>query len=66
MSEEDFWMVYFILLVPRLSGHDFELLSTSEVRYFFSHGLSFFSVVFVCMISLTISCCETLNVGLTV
>ncbi|KAM6553353.1 hypothetical protein CsatB_014115 [Cannabis sativa] len=31
MSQEIFWMVYFILLVPRLSGHDFELLSTPKI-----------------------------------
>lgn len=32
MSEGQFWLVYFILLLPRLSEHDAELLSTSEVR----------------------------------
>ncbi|PON52191.1 BSD domain containing protein [Trema orientale] len=31
MSQEDFWMIYFILLVPRLSEHDFALLSTSKI-----------------------------------
>ncbi|KAG6662526.1 hypothetical protein CIPAW_03G249000 [Carya illinoinensis] len=31
MSEERFWIIYFILLLPRLSEHDFELLSTSKI-----------------------------------
>ncbi|KAG2713351.1 hypothetical protein I3760_04G173200 [Carya illinoinensis] len=31
MTEQQFWMVYFILLLPRLSEHDFELLSTSKI-----------------------------------
>nr|XP_023927642.1 uncharacterized protein LOC112039033 [Quercus suber]POE91654.1 hypothetical protein CFP56_18606 [Quercus suber] len=31
MSEEQFWIIYFILLLPRLSEHDFELLSTSKI-----------------------------------
>ena len=31
MDEGVFWMIYFILLVPRLSGHDSELLSTPGV-----------------------------------
>ncbi|PON77082.1 BSD domain containing protein [Parasponia andersonii] len=31
MSQEDFWMIYFILLVPRLSEHDFVHLSTSKI-----------------------------------
>ncbi|XP_039051353.1 uncharacterized protein LOC120192679 [Hibiscus syriacus] len=31
MGEERFWMIYFILLLPRLNEHDFELLSTPEV-----------------------------------
>ncbi|PON32433.1 BSD domain containing protein [Parasponia andersonii] len=31
MSQEDFWMIYFILLVPRLSEHDFAHLSTSKI-----------------------------------
>ncbi|KAK7832617.1 hypothetical protein CFP56_026238 [Quercus suber] len=35
MSEEQFWIIYFILLLPRLSEHDFELLSTSKARIFF-------------------------------
>ncbi|XP_035549973.1 uncharacterized protein LOC108995594 [Juglans regia] len=31
MSEERFWIIYFILLLPRLSEHDFGLLSTSKI-----------------------------------
>ncbi|XP_021276360.1 uncharacterized protein LOC110410808 isoform X2 [Herrania umbratica] len=30
MGDERFWMIYFILLLPRLNEHDFELLSTPE------------------------------------
>lgn len=33
MGDEQFWMIYFILLLPRLNEHDFELLSTPEVRF---------------------------------
>ncbi|OMO81237.1 hypothetical protein CCACVL1_12524 [Corchorus capsularis] len=32
MGEERFWMIYFILLLPRLNERDFELLSTPEAR----------------------------------
>lgn len=31
MSNEIFWMIYFILLLPRLDQPDFELLATSEI-----------------------------------
>ncbi|KGN48628.1 uncharacterized protein LOC101215762 [Cucumis sativus] len=31
MSEDCFWKIYFVLLHPRLSKHDAELLSTSQV-----------------------------------
>ncbi|KAK8682966.1 hypothetical protein V6N13_039043 [Hibiscus sabdariffa] len=31
LGEERFWMIYFILLLPRLNERDFELLSTPEV-----------------------------------
>ncbi|GMN35349.1 hypothetical protein TIFTF001_045007 [Ficus carica] len=31
MREDVFWMIYFILLVPRLSGNDSELLSTPDI-----------------------------------
>lgn len=31
MSEEKFWMIYFILLLPRLNENDYRLLSTPEV-----------------------------------
>ncbi|GKE18450.1 hypothetical protein Tco_1426027, partial [Tanacetum coccineum] len=30
MSGEEFWMIYFILLIPRLNDDDFRLLSTQE------------------------------------
>ncbi|XP_022749635.1 uncharacterized protein LOC111299028 isoform X2 [Durio zibethinus] len=31
LGDERFWMIYFILLLPRLNENDFELLSTPEV-----------------------------------
>ncbi|KAM1700873.1 hypothetical protein TB2_025624 [Malus domestica] len=31
MSEEQFWMIYFLLLLPRLNEHDFELLATPKI-----------------------------------
>ncbi|KAF9613837.1 hypothetical protein IFM89_012369 [Coptis chinensis] len=31
MKEEHFWMIYFILLHPRLHKHDVELLSTAQI-----------------------------------
>uniref|UniRef100_A0A2P2Q604 BSD domain-containing protein n=1 Tax=Rhizophora mucronata TaxID=61149 RepID=A0A2P2Q604_RHIMU len=31
MGVEQFWMVYFILLLPRLNEHDFEFLSTPQI-----------------------------------
>lgn len=31
MTEEKFWMVYFLLLLPRLNEDDFELLSTPKI-----------------------------------
>ncbi|ESQ51162.1 hypothetical protein EUTSA_v10022763mg [Eutrema salsugineum] len=31
MDNEHFWLIYFILLMPRLNGHDFELLATCKV-----------------------------------
>ncbi|XP_010488824.1 PREDICTED: uncharacterized protein LOC104766612 [Camelina sativa] len=31
MDDEHFWLIYFILLMPRLNGHDFELLATCKV-----------------------------------
>ncbi|KAM1155147.1 hypothetical protein EV1_025844 [Malus domestica] len=40
MSEEQFWMIYFLLLLPRLNEHDFELLATPKAR-----SLSFSSFV---------------------
>ncbi|KAB2626605.1 hypothetical protein D8674_020223 [Pyrus ussuriensis x Pyrus communis] len=42
MSEAHFWMIYFVLLHPRLSKHDAELLSTPkivEARGMLSHQL---------------------------
>ncbi|KFK39926.1 hypothetical protein AALP_AA3G307000 [Arabis alpina] len=32
MDDEHFWLIYFILLMPRLNGHDFELLATCKVN----------------------------------
>ena len=34
MSEHRFWMIYFVLLHPRLDVHDAELLSTPHVSRF--------------------------------
>ncbi|XP_010533314.1 PREDICTED: uncharacterized protein LOC104809117 [Tarenaya hassleriana] len=31
MNDEQFWLIYFILLMPRVNGHDLELLATSKV-----------------------------------
>ncbi|MBA0625978.1 hypothetical protein Godav_003717, partial [Gossypium davidsonii] len=31
LGDERFWMIYFILLLPRLNEHDFEVLSSPEV-----------------------------------
>ncbi|KAH0649879.1 hypothetical protein KY284_029791 [Solanum tuberosum] len=31
LSDRQFWMIYFVLLLPRLNGNDLELLSTPEV-----------------------------------
>lgn len=36
MTEEKFWMVYFLLLLPRLNEDDFELLSTPKASFFLS------------------------------
>lgn len=46
MSEEQFWMIYFILLLPRFSEDDFELLATSKARYLVSYVLFF---IFICV-----------------
>lgn len=32
LGDERFWIIYFILLLPRLNEYDFELLSTPEAR----------------------------------
>ena len=32
-GDDRFWMVYFILLIPRLNEGDFEILSTPQVRF---------------------------------
>ncbi|KAK3038067.1 hypothetical protein RJ639_032046 [Escallonia herrerae] len=34
LTEEQFWMIYFILLLPRLNEDDFKLLSTPEASLF--------------------------------
>lgn len=31
LSDRKFWMIYFVLLLPRLNGNDLELLSTPEI-----------------------------------
>lgn len=31
LGDSQFWMIYFILLLPRVSEHDFELLSTPKI-----------------------------------
>lgn len=36
MTEEKFWMIYFLLLLPRLNEDDFELLSTPKASFFLS------------------------------
>ena len=33
MSDGQFWMIYFILLLPRLNVHDSKLLSTPKARF---------------------------------
>lgn len=33
LSDLQFWMIYFVLLLPRLSGNDLELLSTPEASF---------------------------------
>lgn len=36
MGDDQFWMVYFILLLPRLNEHDFDILSTPQARFLIS------------------------------
>ncbi|XP_010532472.1 PREDICTED: uncharacterized protein LOC104808488, partial [Tarenaya hassleriana] len=31
VDDEQFWLIYFILMMPRVNGHDLELLATSKV-----------------------------------
>lgn len=33
LSDGQFWMIYFVLLLPRLNGNDLELLSTPEASF---------------------------------
>lgn len=33
MSKDQFWMIYFLLLLPRLNADDFELLSTPKASF---------------------------------
>lgn len=50
LSDGQFWMIYFILLLPRLNEIDMDLLSTSEARY-----ISMFISIFyfaTCMLKL--------------
>jgi BSD domain len=44
MSEDTFWKIYFVLLHPRLSKHDADLLSTPQVFLFILNAfiVSFF------------------------
>lgn len=37
MSEDSFWKIYFVLLHPRLSKHDADLLSTPQVSHLTLH-----------------------------
>lgn len=36
MNVEKFWMIYFLLILPRLNQHDFECLSTPKASYVYS------------------------------
>lgn len=33
LSDRQFWIIYFVLLLPRLNGNDLELLSTPEASF---------------------------------
>lgn len=41
LSEDQFWMIYFILLLPRLDENDASLLSTPKVRSCLSYFMYF-------------------------
>ncbi|GMP27679.1 hypothetical protein CsSME_00003561 [Camellia sinensis var. sinensis] len=52
MSEDCFWKIYFVLLHPRLSKNDAELLSTPQVFQFHETQLPFFLFFFIVFIVL--------------
>ena len=44
MNVEKFWMIYFLLILPRLNQHDFERLSTPKASHVYSM-LSYFQLI---------------------
>ena len=42
MNVEKFWMIYFLLLLPRLNQHDLEFLSTPKASFVSSYVISVF------------------------
>jgi hypothetical protein len=60
MSEGCFWKIYFVLLHPRLSKHDAELLSTPQVCCFFVAGLVVSLIyLFIIIENFNRNCCYT-------
>lgn len=49
LEDDQFWMIYFILLLPRLNEHDFEILSTPQARVLF---LYFFLIILLLLLLL--------------
>ncbi|XP_042487054.1 uncharacterized protein LOC122067287 [Macadamia integrifolia] len=47
MNEGQFWLIYFILLYPRLNEHDSKLLSTSQARLRLSLSLSLSLYIYI-------------------
>lgn len=43
MSEDSFWKIYFVLLHPRLSKHDADLLSTPQVSFLTLHSFIYYA-----------------------
>jgi len=62
MSEGCFWKIYFVLLHPRLSKHDAELLSTPQVCCFFVAGLVV-SLIYLLLFRISIETVVTLHFG---
>jgi hypothetical protein len=62
MSEGCFWKIYFVLLHPRLSKHDAELLSTPQVCCFFVAGLVV-SLIYLLLLRISIETVVTLHFG---